>query len=459
MQDASLFALVSPADGADLSEAVVSVTAVLGASAYQVRLATTETGLGAATPMESTTPVFDLDNVPIVNETTWWWQGRVKTTDGIWSGWTAARSFVARWTSSDIAITFSGLTQVGGVSNMTTTTSLTLSFSADPTTLTTDNITLTGATKGALSGTGTTRSLEIYDITVADGATVSVAVSNPADFLIADSPKTVVVYRALPLLTMMLVAGGTFDNGTANVTLTSFAMSKYEITQDQYTTVTGVNPSNFTGDSSRPVELVTWYDAVEFCNKLSEREGRQNAYTITERTPTGGYPITSATVTMDISKNGYRLPTEMEWMWAAMGASSDARSGDIVGGVNTGGYTKGYAGSTETDGSQVNIGDYAWYSTNSGSTTHPVGTAGTSGHPNELVLYDMSGNVFEWCWDWYGDYSTSVQTDPTGPSSGTARVDRGGSWFSDASYCAVSYRGSHFPGGRTDDIGFRVVSR
>ena len=137
-------------------------------------------------------------------------------------------------------------------------------------------------------------------------------------------------------------------------------------------------------------------------------------------------------------------------MWAAMGVVSDSKSGDIVGGVNTGGYTKAFAGS---NGSNA-IGDYAWNYENSGSKTHPVG----SKLPNELGLYDMSGNVWQWCWDWWASsYPTGAQTNPTGASSGSNRVVRGGGWNSAASHCTVANRNSYYPTYQYDFVGFRVV--
>jgi sulfatase modifying factor 1 len=149
------------------------------------------------------------------------------------------------------------------------------------------------------------------------------------------------------------------------------------------------------------VEQVTWYDAVEFCNKLSAREDLQNVYTITARSPATGYPITSVTVTTDWTKDGYRLPTEAQWEYVARG------------GASTLGHT--YSGSN-------NIDTVAWYSSNSGSKTHATGGKTA----NELGLFDMSGNVWEWCWDWYGSYPSGTQTDPVGAASGTIRVYRGG---------------------------------
>jgi sulfatase modifying factor 1 len=173
---------------------------------------------------------------------------------------------------------------------------------------------------------------------------------------------------------------------------------------------------------------------VEFCNKLSVTEGLTPAYAITARTPTMGYPITSATVTMDMAKNGYRLPTEAEWEYAARGGSS------------THGYA--YAGSNTIDG-------VAWYYNNSWGTTHPVGGK----EVNELGLYDMSGNVWEWVWDWYGSYPSGAQTDPVGASSGSYRVIRGGGWDCDASYWTVAGRLNVVPSYRDAIGGFRVVSR
>ena len=223
-------------------------------------------------------------------------------------------------------------------------------------------------------------------------------------------------------LAMVYVQGGTFDMGATSeqgsdayddekpvhkVTLSSYHISKYEITQAQWKAVMGTDPSYFKGDNL-PVENVFWNDAVAFCTKLSEKTGKK-----------------------------YALPTEAQWEFAARG------------GKNSKGYK--YSGSNT-------IGDVAWYWENSGDnngnhSTHAVGTKA----PNELGIYDMSGNVWEWCADWYGSYSSEAVTNPTGPFSGLYRVVRGGGWDYVGNGCRVSGRGGDYPGTGYYAFGFRVV--
>jgi uncharacterized protein YjdB len=255
------------------------------------------------------------------------------------------------------------------------------------------------------------------------------------------------------------VPSGSFqrDDTAANVTIITkgYWMGETEVTQELFEAVMGTNPSQFTSgadvgetQTQRPVEKVSWYDAIAFCNKLSLANGKQPVYSVSGVTdwntvtiPTTSDPDWNAAI-MDTAKNGYRLPTEMEWMWAAMGA-------DTMSQPNTTGYLKAFAGD---DGSN-SIGDCVWYYVNSINKTHEVGKK----HANELGLYDMSGNVWEWCWDWYGSYQGGTQTDPQGSSSGINHVVRGGSWNETAANVRSAYRSYSAPSNRDSDLGFRLV--
>lgn len=192
------------------------------------------------------------------------------------------------------------------------------------------------------------------------------------------------------------------------VTLSSYHIGKFEVTQALWQAVMGSTPSQFTGDSQRPVEWVSWNDCQAFITALNELCAGQ------------------------LNGKQFSLPTEAQWEYAARG------------GKHSQGYK--YSGSNT-------LGDVAWYEDNSGSTTHAVGTK----QANELGLYDMSGNVYEWCSDWYGSYSSSAQTDPTGPASGSERVSRGGSWRYYARFCRVSYRDNFIPGFPSDGLGLRLA--
>jgi formylglycine-generating enzyme required for sulfatase activity len=238
---------------------------------------------------------------------------------------------------------------------------------------------------------------------------------------------------------MVLVQGGTFSNGTSNVTVSSFHIAKYQLTQGEYASVMGTNPSNFTSVTNGPVEQVSWFNAIEYCNRRSMQEALTPCYSyLTYGTNPDNWPAgwnTNSTnhtnVSCNWTANGYRLPTEMEWMFAAKGGNQSQ------------GYT--YSGSND-------INAVAWYSGNSGSTTHNVGTKAA----NELGIYDMSGNVYEWVWDIYGSYPSGPQTDPHGATSGSSRVLRGGSWYNSAGNCTVSYRTDSNMAYGNRYVGFRV---
>ena len=216
---------------------------------------------------------------------------------------------------------------------------------------------------------------------------------------------------------MIQVEGGTFTMGCTDnenpthtvyerpaheVTLTSFKIGKYPITQKQWKAIMGVNPSHFKGDNL-PVENVSWEDVQTFISKLNEATGKK-----------------------------YRLPTEAEWEYACRGGKKSAQ------------YK--YSGNNDLD-------LVGWYSYNSEFKTHPVGKMS----PNELGIYDMSGNVWEWCSDWASEYSSQPQTNPQGPETGTCKVVRGGSYVSDYLKCRVSFRNSSVPAVASEEIGFRLV--
>ena len=241
---------------------------------------------------------------------------------------------------------------------------------------------------------------------------------------------------------MVRINGGTFkmssprtelnrypDEVQHQVTLSAFYMGKYEVTQKEYENVTGENPSSFRG-TNLPVENVSWYNAVEYCNKLSRMEGLTPVYTVAGRTPETGYPITEATVAANWNNDGYRLPTEAEWEYACRAGTTTA-------------YNTGRSISDNT----------GWYNANSKGNTKPGGQKPA----NAYGLYDMHGNVFEWCWDWYGSYESGAQTNPRGVASGIYRVIRGGSWFDPDSNIRSASRSSTVPDFRRSFIGFRVV--
>ncbi|HPZ06576.1 MAG TPA: SUMF1/EgtB/PvdO family nonheme iron enzyme [Candidatus Eremiobacteraeota bacterium] len=259
-------------------------------------------------------------------------------------------------------------------------------------------------------------------------------------------------------LRMLLIPGGTFQMGSNKnqyespphqVKLTNFYMSNYSVTNTEYNSFLnstgnqiegkvqwmqienneycGINKDEkFTvkeGYEHRPLVYVSWFGSVAYCNWLSEQEGLEKCY--------GDINYRGQ---VDVTKNGYRLPTEAEWEYACRAGTT----------------TDYYWGDTMNDA-------FCWHSGNSQKNHHNVGTAGGGGHPNNFGLFDMSGNVWEWCSDWFGNYPSTPVVNPVGPKGGTYRVVRGGSWNKDAHQSRSANRSSIWPGSRSHSLGFRIA--
>jgi formylglycine-generating enzyme required for sulfatase activity len=308
---------------------------------------------------------------------------------------------------------------------------------------------------------------------------LNVAVAK-SGYAVSGSPKTATIYYYVIPIEMVQIQGGTFTMGSPtnepnresdetqhSVTLTAFKMSKHQVTQWQYETVMGSNPSAHCSGGIRafyvtgldtenfPVERVSWYDAIVFCNKLSMGEDLTPAYRIngsTDPAAWGTMPTSwddPSRVTWDAVKivagsTGYRLPTEAQWEYACRAGSTAAFSW----------------GTNFIDDSKANYraGTIDANNTTAGTSLRRT-TAVGSYAPNAYGLYDMHGNVFEWCWDRYSSsyYSSSPAQDPTGAVSGSDRVLRGGSWNDDGQYLRSAGWSNGSPNGRDFDIGFRLV--
>jgi len=248
----------------------------------------------------------------------------------------------------------------------------------------------------------------------------------------------------------VLVEGGAFTHTKSrahrtNVTVADFYIGTHEVTQKEWMEVMGNNPSQFKGDD-RPVEMVSWYDCIEYCNQRSLKEGLQPCYTIDKltRDPHNQNDVDELkwTVTVNDAANGYRLPTEIEWEYAASGGQQSR--------------SLRYCGSDDLDqvgwfwqnsGEKPLSGFWTWAAIEQNkSSTQPVGRK----TPNELGLYDMSGNAREWCWDWFEDLAGS------GVPSGLVRVWKGGGWMGGDFCCEPSFRSSFEPYSRGNDQGFRL---
>jgi formylglycine-generating enzyme required for sulfatase activity len=349
--------------------------------------------------------------------------------------------------------TFVAVTDITGLPNTATAgTSLSLSGTVVPDNATNKTIVwsvLNAETTGAsISGGSTLNTTATGTVTVR--ATIINGAAQGVNFT---GDFTIVVDGSSG--NMVWIQPGTFQMGSPEsepdrydyetqheVTLTGFYMGRYQVTQEQYQAVMGRNPSYFPtssgGDNpaNRPVDSVSWYDVLVFCNKLSVNEGLTPAYRINGSTdpvvwgtvPTSSNPTWDAVQIVEGS-TGYRLPTEAQWEYACRAGTTTAYS----------------TGATISDST-------GWYNSNSESRTHEVGLKPA----NAWGLYDMNGNVYDWCWDWFEIYTGDAQTDPTGAVSGNSRVVRGGSWYSNGSILRSAYRSAYNPYIRNSYLSFRL---
>jgi len=283
------------------------------------------------------------------------------------------------------------------------------------------------------------------------GALVALAVAANVDGLIAAQSSVVADQPEYRAVEMVSIPAGSFQMGDSfgdgysdelpvhTVAVSAFTMDRYEITKALWDEVASwaaahgydIGPADGEGKAAdHPVYNVTWYEAVKWANARSEREGLEPCYTASGVV----YRTGESTPNCNWSASGYRLPTEAEWEKAARGEAA--------------GWRYPWSDIDEIDASRANYGNYY------GGTT-PVGSFA----PNEVGLYDMAGNVWEWCWDWYGEtsYASSPGSDPCGPASGTGRVLRGGSWYVYANGCRVANRGNYWPDYELGNLGLRLV--
>jgi formylglycine-generating enzyme required for sulfatase activity len=248
----------------------------------------------------------------------------------------------------------------------------------------------------------------------------------------------------------VLISGGTFTMGSPasepergtdetqrRVTVEDFYIAKSSVTQTEWTALMGNNPSEFKGDNL-PVENVTWFDTIRYCNARSDREGLTPAYIIS------GETVTWNRNASDQRSAGYRLPTEAEWEYACRAGTTTP--------FNT--------GNNITDNEANCYNNYGYNNNSSGRVTG--GYRGRTSPVNSYAanswgLFDMHGNVADWCWDWYGEYSAAAQTNPAGAATGTLRVNRGGGWNDFPKHIRSAYRAATPPSNGSFNLGFRLA--
>ena len=268
-----------------------------------------------------------------------------------------------------------------------------------------------------------------------------VSIASLAPFSYQAGPSTDITMVSIPAGSFLMGSpedepGRDSDEGPQRtVNVSAFEMSETEITEKQWEDIMGWSSSCYKRGDNCPTEYVTWFDCASFCNELSEADGLTKCYTITNIGYSGNN-IATAQVTCDFEADGYRLPTEAEWEYACRAGTT----------------TRYYTGDSDSD-----LGRAGWYSVNSSSQKQEVGQKEASA----WGLYDMHGNVWEWCWDWYDEQYYGTQpdpdSDPMGPDSGTDRVVRGGSFYFGAEFCRSADRSNFVPNSVGYCVGFRVV--
>ncbi len=445
-------ALASPADGATGQNTTLKLVwdSVTAATMYDVEVSS-NSAFSSVTVADSMIKGDSATVGALSASTTYYWrvQARNSASIGVWSGaWHFATAAVtapilvspangANSQPATLSVSWEGVTSAASYSILLSTVS---NFASTV-------VGLTGVTGTAAS---------VSDLAIFTTYYWEVNATN-TDSTSAWSGAWHFTVGGTKVLSMVQIPGGTFRMGSTDtdfsdeqpvhpVTVSTFYIDTTDVTQADYQALMGVNPSYFTGVPQRPVEQVTWFDAVLYCNARSRRDGYDTVYSYSSITGAPGNGCSNlGNLTMDFTHHGYRLPTEAEWEYACRaGTATDYYWG--------GSYPPLIASDTSTIDA-----DAVWWH-NSPDSTQPV----ASKLPNAWGLYDMAGNVWQWCNDWYGSYSSSAQSDPTGPSSGTYRVMRGGSW---ANYdynlrSADRYvSGYAIPGGWNGDNGFRCVRR
>jgi uncharacterized repeat protein (TIGR02543 family) len=373
----------------------------------------------------------------------------------------ATVTLYAKWTAITYTIAYSANSATSGTApaNQTKTYGTSLTLQSNSGSLARTGYSFAGWNT-ASDGSGTTYAASASlttDLRTTTGTTTLYAKWNAA----ITTPDA---YRETETISVGTVMGsessGAFISGRT-VTLSPYQIAKYETTYELwYEVKTWANANGYTLESSagregndgttgavpttaktEPVTRVSWRDAIVWCNAYSEMAGKTPVYYSNTGCTTLIKSLSNNTAYMKADANGYRLPTEAEWEAAARGGNT----------ANTTHWAYTYAGSDT-------IGNVAWYSGNSGSTTHTVGRKAA----NLAGLYDMSGNVCEWCWDWYGSISTGTVTNPTGPTSGPEPIYRGGAWNNDAHLHTMTYRDDQnvvSSGHRGTNLGFRVACK